>query len=144
MPESRIAIGHRRPIKFAVKSAYGFATDTSKLSPPVDPGPRRGQGYASGILDTWNRANLQLGVQLMPSADFQNYYSTASAPSVCFRFLTLASPPVLTYFPPPPYFSAYRASFLSSNLRFSITGIDVPVQYRRACLPEGNKVIDDR
>lgn len=31
MPKSWIAIGHRRPIKFAVKSAYGFATDTSKF-----------------------------------------------------------------------------------------------------------------
>lgn len=100
MPESRIAIGHRRPIKFAVKSAYGFATDTSKLSPPVDPGPRRGQGYASGILDTWNRANLQMGVQLMPSADFQNYYSTASAPTQClFSFPDVSLSPCLNLFP---------------------------------------------
>lgn len=70
------------------------------------------------ILDTWNRANLvsSTGVQLMPSADFQNYYSTASAPAVFVFVLTLSSLPSLTYFPSPYFF--YRASLAPSNHSF--------------------------
>lgn len=112
MPKSWIAIDVP---KFAVKSAYGFATDTSKLS-PVDPGPRRGQGYASGILDTWNRANLHGRRTYAVGRLSKLLLDRVSTHRVCFRFLTLASPLLffcLTYFPSPPIFLR-----LSCHLRF--------------------------
>lgn len=50
------------------------------------------------ILDTWNTAKLRFarGVELMPSADFQNYCSTASAVTV-FVFVPMVAR-CLTYF----------------------------------------------
>lgn len=132
MPKSWIAIGHRHPIKFAVKSAYGFATDTFQV-PRLIQGQGEDRVRLLRILDTWNRANL-VSSNLCRRQTFKIITRPRQHPPVFVFVLTLSSLPCLTYFPSPSPYFFYRASLptiVSSLHNWNRCAISTSVVYLR-------------